>query len=143
MNIVYFAARFPVNWYLGISLVCCGIVMAASAACNNYASLATVRVLLAIVESVIVPSLSLVTMKWYTRLESTKRFGIWYCGVGLGQMLGGLLSFGSYRYHSLWTLMLTVRTCNYFDMQGSNMYGTPHWRIGEACSSPWVSWICL
>ncbi|CAL1712102.1 unnamed protein product [Somion occarium] len=91
---VYFLSRIPVNIYLGCHMLLCGIAVACTAACNNYASLVVVRVLLAIGESGLGPSLSLVTMKWYTRDEASKRYGVWYCGLGLGQIIGGIMSFG-------------------------------------------------
>ncbi|EMD40129.1 hypothetical protein CERSUDRAFT_45864 [Gelatoporia subvermispora B] len=90
----YFLAKFPANLYLGCNLILCGIAIACSSACNNYASLVACRVFLAIGESSIGPSLSLLTMKWYTRQESNKRYGFWYSGLGCGQIIGGLLSFG-------------------------------------------------
>lgn len=80
--------------YLGCSLVVSGIAVACTAACHSFKSLMAVRVVLAIAESTIAPSLSLIIMKWYTRQESSKRFGIWYCGLGCGQIIGGLVSFG-------------------------------------------------
>jgi predicted MFS family arabinose efflux permease len=35
------------------------------------------------------------TSMWYTRAESTPRYGLWYCGLGAGQIVGGLISFGA------------------------------------------------
>ena len=35
------------------------------------------------------------TCMWYTRRESTPRYGLWYCGLGIGQIVGGLISFGA------------------------------------------------
>ena len=32
---------------------------------------------------------------WYTKAESTPRYGLWYCGLGMGQIVGGLISFGA------------------------------------------------
>ncbi|OBZ68821.1 Thiamine pathway transporter THI73 [Grifola frondosa] len=90
----YCLARIPVNVYLGCNMVLCGIAVACTAACNNYASIMVVRLILAIGEGSIAPSLSLVTMKWYTRQQSSKRYGIWYSGLGVGQIIGGLVSFG-------------------------------------------------
>lgn len=29
---------------------------------------------------------------WYTKSEAVPRFSIWYCGLGLGQILGGVVS---------------------------------------------------
>lgn len=35
------------------------------------------------------------TSLWYTRAESTPRYGLWYCGLGTGQIIGGLISFAA------------------------------------------------
>lgn len=35
------------------------------------------------------------TSMWYTKAESTPRYGFWYCGLGMGQIIGGLISFGA------------------------------------------------
>lgn len=35
------------------------------------------------------------TSMWYTRAESTPRYGFWYCGLGAGQIIGGLISFAA------------------------------------------------
>ena len=29
---------------------------------------------------------------WYTKLESARRFNIWYCSLGFSQIIGGLIS---------------------------------------------------
>ena len=34
----------------------------------------------------------LVSSQWYTRSEQAIRFSYWYCGMGIGQIFGGLLS---------------------------------------------------
>lgn len=41
------------------------------------------------------PALTIYTSMWYTRAESTPRYGLWYCGLGVGQIVGGLISFGA------------------------------------------------
>jgi len=91
---IYILSRVPVNIYLGCGMLLCTVGVACTAACNSYASLVAVRVILAIGESTMSPSLSLVTMKWYTKGEASRRYGVWYSGLGLGQILGGLISFG-------------------------------------------------
>lgn len=35
----------------------------------------------------------LISSQWYTKSEQAPRFGVWYCGVGAGQIIGGLVSF--------------------------------------------------
>lgn len=52
------------------------------------------------------------TSMWYTRRESTPRYGLWYCGLGIGQIVGGLISFGAQHaptggFHG-WRIMFLV-----------------------------------
>jgi predicted MFS family arabinose efflux permease len=50
---------------------------------------------------------------WYTRAESTPRYGLWYCGLGVGQIVGGLISFAAQHappnmsFHG-WRIMFVV-----------------------------------
>jgi MFS family permease len=85
--------KFPVPYVLGGNVVCWGITVACTAACSSFGSLLAVRVLLGALEAVISPALILITSTWYQRKEATPRYGIWYCGLGGGQIVGGLLSF--------------------------------------------------
>lgn len=41
------------------------------------------------------PALAMYTSMWYTRRESTPRYGLWYSGLGIGQIVGGIISFGA------------------------------------------------
>ena len=66
---------------------------ACTATVHNYSGLLTVRILLGIFEATIGPSLLLISSQWYTKSEQAPRFAFWYLGLGLGQIVGGLLSF--------------------------------------------------
>jgi MFS family permease len=59
-----------------------------------------VRTLLGFFESVITPALIMITSAWYKRNEAAPRFGLWYCGMGVGQILGGLISYGAQHSHT-------------------------------------------
>ncbi len=102
--IAYSVAEFPQGWLLqkfppatvlGINVLLWGVLVSATAACQNFASLLAVRTLLGVFEAVITPALILITSQWYTRRESTPRCGFWYCGLGAGQIIGGLVSFAA------------------------------------------------
>ncbi|KAI0513065.1 putative allantoate permease [Xylaria bambusicola] len=86
---------FPPAKVLGVNIVIWGILVCSTTACENFASLLAVRTLLGFCESVIGPSLILVTSQWYTRRESIPRYGLWYCGLGASQILGGIISFAA------------------------------------------------
>ena len=59
--------RLPLAKYLGTCVCLWGTVVACTAACNSYASLAACRFLLGMFESAISPSLILITSMWYKR----------------------------------------------------------------------------
>ena len=48
---------------------------------------------LGIFEATIGPSLILISSQWYTKSEQAPRFSFWYLGLGLGQILGGVVSY--------------------------------------------------
>jgi MFS family permease len=57
--------------------------------------LIALRTLLGVFEASIIASLIMITSAWYKRREGAARFGIWYSGLGWGQIVGGLVSFGA------------------------------------------------
>lgn len=52
------------------------------------------RIFLGIFEATIAPSLMLISSQWYTKSEQAPRFSLWYLGLGLGQIVGGAVSYG-------------------------------------------------
>ncbi|RMJ25086.1 Male sterility protein [Aspergillus sp. HF37] len=87
--------RFPVTKVLGVNVFFWGVFLCCSAATQSYTGMMALRILLGMVEAVIAPALTMYTSMWYTRAESTPRYGLWYCGLGAGQIVGGLISFGA------------------------------------------------
>lgn len=93
-----------------------GIIVVCTSAAKNWAGLVTTRVLLGVFESAVAPSLMLVTVMWYKvskpssksqliadipqKSEQPWRVGLWYIGVGVGTIIGSLLSFGFQHYKS-------------------------------------------
>ncbi|KAL4800877.1 major facilitator superfamily domain-containing protein [Aspergillus venezuelensis] len=101
--------KYPVTKVLGLNVLVWGILLCCSAAAQNYAGIMALRTILGIMEAVIAPSLTIYTSMWYTRAESTPRFGLWYCGLGVGQIIGGLISFGAQHAPSNgWRIMFGV-----------------------------------
>lgn len=91
----YLLQRYPVAKVLGFNIVGWGIAVCCSAAVQNFAGILACRILLGCFEAVISPALVMTTSMWYTRTQSGPRYGIWYCGLGVGQILGGLVSFAA------------------------------------------------
>lgn len=89
---IWLLQRLPVAKWLGICLTGWGICTACHAALQNYAGLLTVRIFCGICEAAIPSALMLLSSQWYTRSEQAVRFSYWYCGMGFGQILGGLFS---------------------------------------------------
>jgi sugar phosphate permease len=91
----YLLQRFSVPRVLGINILGWGIIVCCTAAVQNFASLLALRILLGCFEAVISPALVLTTATWYTKRESGPRYGLWYSGLGVGQIVGGLISFAA------------------------------------------------
>ncbi|KAH6962695.1 major facilitator superfamily domain-containing protein [Fusarium avenaceum] len=87
--------KFPVSKVLGVNVVLWGTVICCSAAAQNFPGITAARTLLGMFEAVISPSLIMITSQWYTRRQATPRTGIWYCGLGIGQTIGGLISYAA------------------------------------------------
>lgn len=71
--------RFPIGRALSVCVVLWGAMVMILGACNDYAQLASVRVLLGIFESVIIPGFAILTSSWYLRSEQTLRQCAYYC----------------------------------------------------------------
>ncbi|KLU91081.1 hypothetical protein MAPG_09604 [Magnaporthiopsis poae ATCC 64411] len=91
----YLLQRFPVSRVLGCNVALWGLLLCCSAAARSFRGLLAVRILLGAAESCISPALVLVTSTWYTKRQACPRTGVWFCGVGTGQILGGLISFAA------------------------------------------------
>ncbi|KAI8942921.1 hypothetical protein NX059_000959 [Plenodomus lindquistii] len=108
----YGMQRFPTAKYLGIAVVLWGLVTALTCVCKNYGALVATRILLGCFESAVAPSLILITSMWYKKKEQPLRTGIWYLGVGMGTIIGALISFGFQHVHNptftSWQIMFLV-----------------------------------
>ncbi|KAF7549928.1 hypothetical protein G7Z17_g6060 [Cylindrodendrum hubeiense] len=91
----YLIQKFPVSKVLGINVILWGITICCTAAAQNFPGITAIRVLLGMFEAVITPALIMITSQWYTKRQATPRTGIWYCGLGMGQAVGGLISFAA------------------------------------------------
>lgn len=80
--------------WLSINVFLWGIATAAVAGVHDYYTLLVARIFLGIFEAAVGPCLILISSQWYARQEQPLRFSIWYCGVGVGQIIGALTSFG-------------------------------------------------
>ncbi|QDS69567.1 hypothetical protein FKW77_008078 [Venturia effusa] len=87
--------KFPVTKVLGANILCWGIVLCGTAAVQTPSQMLAARALLGAFESVITPALVMITSAWYKRNEAAPRFGLWYSGLGLGQIIGGAISFAA------------------------------------------------
>jgi len=90
----YLLQKVPVAKWLAANVFLWGVATACTAAAFNYKSLLAARIFLGIFEAAIAPCLMLISSQWYTKSEQAPRFSIWYCGLGVGQIIGGLISYG-------------------------------------------------
>ncbi|KAL8934309.1 MAG: hypothetical protein Q9216_005973 [Gyalolechia sp. 2 TL-2023] len=104
--------KVPVAKWLGANVVLWGIATACTAAAHNYASLMAARIFLGIFEAAIAPCLILISSQWYTKSEAAPRFSIWYAGLGVGQIIGGIVSYAFQQVQnpafSGWKIMFIV-----------------------------------
>ncbi len=104
--------KVPVAKWLGANVILWGIATACTAAARNYTSLLTARIFLGIFEAAIAPCLMLISSQWYTKSEQAPRFSIWYAGLGVGQIIGGIVSYAFQQVHhpefSGWRIMFVV-----------------------------------
>lgn len=87
----YLAQHFPTGTVVSTFVICWGVVLTCTAACNNFAGLAVCRFLLGLFEAVITPCFMMTISMWYTREEAPSRAGAFYCFNGIGSMVGGVL----------------------------------------------------
>lgn len=54
----------------------------------------------------------LISSQWYTKSEQAPRFSIWYVGLGVGQIIGGIVSYAFQQVHhpefSGWRIMFVM-----------------------------------
>jgi MFS family permease len=93
-RLVYLLQVVPSAKWLGANVVLWGVATASGAAAHSYHTLLVSRVFLGIFEATIGPSLILISSQWYTKSEQAPRFSFWYLGLGLGQIIGGAVSYG-------------------------------------------------
>lgn len=91
--------KVSVRKWLGYNVILWGVTTACVAASNDYHSLLATRVLVGTFEAAVAPCLLLVVGSWYTKSEQSQRFVWWYAGLGCGQIVGGLESFGFQHVH--------------------------------------------
>lgn len=85
--------KFPVHLVLGFNVVVWGICTMCCAAVQNYQGMLALRILLGFAEASVIPCLVLLTTNFYNRSQAAFRIGIFYSGLGFGQIFGGLLSY--------------------------------------------------
>ncbi|CAH6720911.1 thiamine pathway transporter Thi73p [[Candida] jaroonii] len=85
--------RYPVTKVLGANIVIWGILTGFCALTRNFAGILTVRILLGLAESAVIPCMVLITTNFVDTKDTAFFTGIWYCGSGLGQIFGGLISY--------------------------------------------------
>ena len=104
--------RLPTAKYLGANVTLWGIMVACTAAANNWAALVSLRVLLGCFEAAVAPALILITSMWYKTSEQPRRVGFWYLGTGIAKMVGAATSFGFQHYNGQkfksWQIMFLI-----------------------------------
>lgn len=125
----YILQKVPVAKWLGLNVALWGVCCAAGAGTHNYATLMVSRIFLGIFEAAIAPCLMLLSSQYYTKSEQAPRFCVWYCGLGVGQILGGLLSFIFQHVHNQkfkdWQAMFVFVGCTTALIGVASMFTIP------------------
>lgn len=90
----YILNKVPAGKWLGLNVILWGMTTACTAAAHSYQSLLAARIFLGLFEAAIAPCLILISSQYYTKSEQAPRFSFWYCGLGIGQIIGGAVSYG-------------------------------------------------
>ncbi|KAK4512772.1 uncharacterized protein ATC70_003478 [Mucor velutinosus] len=90
----YFIQRIPIGRYLGSLLILWGITMGCTALCNNFAQLASLRVLLGLFEAGTYPCLLIIINTVYRRCEQSAAYGFLWFSNGAGTMVGAACAYG-------------------------------------------------
>ena len=108
--------KIPVAKWLSFNVILWGIATACTAATHKYHTLLVARIFLGMFEAAIAPSLMLINSQWYTKSEQAPRYSIWGCGLGLGQIIGGVVSYAFQQVKPSgsmegWRIMFVVLGC--------------------------------
>ncbi|CBF84701.1 hypothetical protein AN8901.2 [Aspergillus nidulans FGSC A4] len=76
------------------NVIAWGSILMITAACKNFAGIATCRFFLGIFEAPITNCFMMIVGMWYTRREQPFRAGIFYSCNGMGAIVGGILTYG-------------------------------------------------
>ncbi|KII91137.1 hypothetical protein PLICRDRAFT_173035 [Plicaturopsis crispa FD-325 SS-3] len=86
--------KFHIGRFVGFAIFAWGGVLICTAAAHNFAGMATLRLALGALESLITPTFVLINGMYYTRREQVLRTGAWAAANGFGAMIGGTIAFG-------------------------------------------------
>ncbi|KAE8153036.1 putative allantoate permease [Aspergillus avenaceus] len=107
----YLLQKVPPAKWLGANVALWGVAAAAAAGAKDYRTLLTARIFLGIFEATVGPSMMLISSHYWTKSEQAPRFTFWYLGLGVAQIIGGLISFGFQHVHHHfegWRIMFIV-----------------------------------
>ncbi|RAO73874.1 uncharacterized protein BHQ10_009886 [Talaromyces amestolkiae] len=104
--------KVPAGKWLGFNVIIWGVAVAATSGAKGFTTLVVARVFLGLFEATIGPSLMIISSQYYTKKEQAPRFSFWYLGLGVAQIIGGLISYGFQHVHhasiSGWRIMFIV-----------------------------------
>ncbi|ANB11966.1 Thi73p [Sugiyamaella lignohabitans] len=113
----YALVKLPPAKFMGINILCWGVVLCCSAIAKNYTGLLICRILMGAFEATIAPTYVALVAMWWRRAEQSNRNAAWYCMNGVAAMFGSLIAYGlghiqsklhSYQIIFLFTGCLTI-----------------------------------
>jgi len=132
--------RLPIAKYLGFCISAWGLVLATTAACNNFTGLVIVRTLLGMLECVCQPAFVYLSTMYYTRAEQALVIGSFYSMNGFQQCVGGLIGYGisQIQHQKLknWQILFTLLGCLTFVWGLFVLWWLPDSPMRATCWSP-------
>ena len=86
--------RLQLAKYSAFNIILWGLTLSCTAATKDFAGIASVRLILGMLEAAVTPGFVLFTSQWYTKEEQGLRTGIWFSFNGFANVLGGLVAYG-------------------------------------------------
>ncbi|KAL8287329.1 hypothetical protein RQP46_003781 [Phenoliferia psychrophenolica] len=91
---IWLLHKFPIKTFVGVTVVCWGVIMMSMAAANNFAGLVAVRVFLGMAEGAVAPAFVILISFWYKKAEQPLRIACFVSANALAQIVGGLVLYG-------------------------------------------------
>ena len=90
----YILVNVPPRILMPTMILGWGIAVTCMAACNTFGTFMAARFFMGLFEAGCMPLFTILTGRWYRRIEQPIRIALWYSGNGTGTMVAASLAYG-------------------------------------------------